>query len=180
MTLLQPVGAWASSLAQGDLQFITSVTGSAASAINVSGCFSATYDHYLVMRNLLGSVVNVRCDVRLRSGSTDDSAANYRQQYVDATSTTVTGARATAQTNWQAGLGYTETTSIGVAALWISNPFAAVRTTGWANQSANVTGNIELLSWAYEHDLASSYDGVSLVAAGGTITGTVYVYGLKV
>lgn len=180
MTLLQPVGAWASSLAQGDLQFITSVTGSAASAINVSGCFSATYDHYLVMRNLLGSAAGNRCDVRVRASSTDDSGANYRQQYVDAGSTTITAARATAQTTWQAALGYTETTSIGFAQLWISNPFGSVRTTAWSNQSATVTGNIELLSWVYEHDLATSYDGFSVIPSAGTITGTVYVYGLKV
>lgn len=181
MTLFHALGPLAASIpAGGDLQFITSVTGSAASAINIDNCFSASYDHYLILRNLLGSAAGNNIDIRLRSASTDASGANYRWQNVYASSTTVAGSRSTGVTAFGYGFGYTEATSIGTCQTWISNPFAAVRTTLWTNHSSTVTGNIFCQSIVGEHDLTTSYDGLSVIPGSGTITGTIYVYGLKV
>lgn len=180
MTLFHALGPISSSLAQGDLEFITSATGSATSAINVNNCFSAAYDHYLVMRNLLGSAADNKVNIRLRSGSTDETGANYRHQYIFAASTSISSFRSTGLTSWEEGLGYTETTSIGFAQTWISNPFAAVRTTAWCNVGYQQTSTISALSQVHEHDLTTSYDGFSVIPSAGTLTGTVYVYGLKV
>jgi len=171
---------WGSLLASGDLQFITSASGSAASSISINGCFSAAYDHYLVMRNLLGSAGGVSLDVRLRVSSTDASGANYRTQGLSASDATIGGARYTGDTSFRNVLGYTEATSIGFSRLWISNPFAAVRTTAWSDHSVSVTGSLSLQSFVYEHDLATSYDGLSIIPASGTVTGSLYVYGLAV
>lgn len=180
MTLFHGLGPISSSLASGDLQFITSATGSAASSISVSGCFSASYDHYLVMRNLLGSAAGNNLTVRLRSGSTDETGANYRMQEVYASSTTITGGRSTAQTSWLSAFGTTETTSIGFAQLWISNPFAAVRTTAWSNFGYTYTTGPTIDSQVLAHDLATSYDGLTVLPSAGTLTGSIFIYGLKV
>lgn len=151
----------------------------AVSSVSIDGCFSASYTHYLVVRNLLGSAGDVALGVRLRVSSTDASAADYRDQYVDASSTSVTGARATGATSWTAAMGYTEATAFGLLLLRISNPFETVRTTAWADRSNDADGNIVLNRRVYEHDLTTSYTGLTILAASGTITGSVTVYGLK-
>jgi hypothetical protein len=181
MTLFQAFGPFASSGGvRGDLQFITSASGSAVSSISINNCFSASFSHYLVMRDLLGSSNQSSQQIRLRASSTDDSGANYRHQYVYADSTTVASARATAQTSWYWGVGNAETTSIGFSRTWISNPFEAVRATAWNDMSFAATATIGIQSAVFEHDTASSYDGFTVIPSAGTITGTIYVYGLAV
>jgi hypothetical protein len=161
------------------LRFITSASGSAVSSISINNCFSASFSHYLVMRDFLSSSANNNVSLRLRASSTDDSAANYRRQQLDADSTSIAGARATGETSWVGALGITETTSMGFARWWISNPFEAVRTTAWVDASYLPTGNIQSTTRVYEHDTASSYDGFTAIPGAGTITGTIYVYGLR-
>lgn len=155
------------------------VTFSGSSAVNIDGCFSATYTHYMVTRNLLGSGAGNYLDVRLRVSGSDDSGTNYRQQYVWATSTSISGARATGQTYWGAAFGATEATAIGYGALRISNPFEAVRTTAWADMSTTATGNIDLYRFVYAHDATTSYTSMSVIPRAGTVTGTIRVFGLK-
>lgn len=171
---------WGNLLASGDLQFITSASGTTAASISIDGCFSAAYDHYLVMRNVLGSVDTANLNVRLRVASADDSGANYRNQYVFSSSTSVSGARATGGTFFDRLLGYTEVTSFGFSRTWISNPFGAVRTTAWTDEGYDHDGSIAMLSVVQEHDLTTSYDGFTVIPGSGTITGSVYVYGLAV
>lgn len=167
-------------LASGDLQFITSATGTAVASISVNDCFSASFDHYLVMRNLLMSSAGNYIYVRLRVGGADASGTDYRYQYVNASAASVTGSRGAAASSWPFALGYGEATTIGFSQLWISNPFAAVRTTAWTNHSNAVTGNIELQSVVHEHDLATSYTGFTAVPNVGTVTGDIAVFGLAV
>lgn len=165
----------------GDLQFITAASFTAQSSVSINGCFSAAFDHYLVTRNLLGSTAAVGLTVRLRAGGVDDTAGNYRRQYIEAQSTSVAGARATAEGSWGGVLGgYTEATSCGFYRLWISNPHGTVRTTAWADASYLATGNITAYSAVGEHDLTTAYDGITFIPASGTITGSLYVYGVKV
>lgn len=180
MTLFHGLGPFASSLSSGDFDFITSASFTTQASVSIDGCFSAGYDHYLVMRNLLGSVANADLDVRLRVSGTDASGADYRWQRVYADSTTVGGSRATGATSAAHALGYTETTSFGFSRTWISNPFAAVRTTFWTDHSYDADANIYLCSRVQEHDLTTSYDGFTVTPSVGTITGSLYVYGLAV
>lgn len=171
---------WGNLLASGDFDFITSASGTTVSSLSIDGCFSAGYDHYLVMRNFLGSVAGTNVDVRLRVGGVDASGADYRYQYLFPSGAGVSGARATGQTLFTSALGYAEAASNGFAALYLSNPFQAVRTTGWTNCSYNMTGNIDMFSFVREHDATTSYDGFTVIPASGTITGSIYVYGLAV
>lgn len=171
---------WGNLLASGDFDFITSASGTAVASISIDNCFSAGYDHYLVMRNLLGSTGGDWCNIRLRVGGVDASAADYRWQLVQASTTTVAGSRSTGQTSFVRSLGYNQATSYGFARAWISNPFAAVRTTAWSDHDEQPSGNISINSYVYEHDLATSYDGMSLTTNSGTFTGSIYVYGLAV
>lgn len=153
---------------------------SAVSSVSIDNCFSATYTHYLVVRNLTGSADDSGIDIRLRVGGVDATAADYRHQRVDANSTTITGARVTGDTDFQYALGWTEPGVFGFAQCRLSNPFEAVRTTAWSDMSFIADGNIRLMRVVYEHDLTTSYDGLTVYPAdGGTITGSITVYGLK-
>jgi hypothetical protein len=181
MTLFQAFGPFASSGGvRGDLRFITSASGSAVSSISIDNCFSTSFSHYLVMRDLLGSAATNDLTVRLRASGADDTGANYRSQFVQGSSTVVSGARSTAATSWSGGLGLTEATSMGFVRMWVSNPFEAVRTTAWTDYGGVHTGNIALVSTVLEHDTASSYDGFTVIPSAGTITGSIFVYGLAV
>lgn len=156
----------------GEVSFTTQ------SSVSIDNCFSATYTHYLVVRNLLGSSGDVALGVRLRVSATDASGADYRDQYVNASSTTIAGARATGATSWTAALGYTEATAFGFEQLRVSNPFETVRTTAWCDRSSDADGSIVLDRRVYAHDLTTSYDGITVIPASGTITGSIKVYGL--
>lgn len=165
--------------AAGNFDFITSASGTAVSSLSVENCFSASYSHYLVMRDLLGSSAAIDLNVRLRVGGSDASGANYRYQVNDAYNTVVDGSRTTGATSWARPLMQTEATTFGYAAFWIANPFEAVRTTGWSNAGYQYTGNISLRHAVYAHDLETSYTGLTVLPASGTITGTIWVYGVK-
>lgn len=158
---------------------ISTTSFSAASTVNVDNVFSAAYTHYLVVRNLSGVAAGNSITMRLRVAAADDTGANYRYQYVNASATLTAGARVTAATSWSdAALGVTETTAIGYAMLRVSNPFDTVRTTAWTDTSNIATGNILLSRYVWAHDLATSYTGFSLICA-TNMTGNVTVYGLK-
>ena len=185
MTLFQALGPFAASgSGMGDLEFITSTTFSAASTVSVDNCFSSRYTHYLMLRDVSGTVAQNIIQARMRVGGVDASAANYRQQSLTGSSTTVSGARATGNTAFNPLLGYVEATSIGLVQAWMSNPFQAVPTTAVVRHTQAATGNIVAEYLLLAHDLSTSYDGISfLVAQGGgastgTITGTIYIYGL--
>lgn len=172
------INAKAADSSQG-LYLITSQSFSAASSVSVNNCFSTTYSQYLIMRTLLGSVIDQNINVRLRVAGTDDSGTNYRRQVLSADSTTVAGVRATGETSWVSALSYTETVAIGVAQLWVSNPFDAARTTAYGVAGYDHDANIAIYQRVMAHDLATSYDGFSFYPSSGTITGTIRVYGLK-
>lgn len=166
-------------MAKKGLVFISKTSFSGSSAVNIDNCFSATYVHYLVRANFSASAALNGVHVGLRAAGTTTTAANYRRQQLGASSTTISGARATGETAWQNALGYTEATSIGYRELWISNPFDAARTTSWGDMSYDVTSSIAMYPTVFAHDLATSYDGFSATPAGGaTITGSISVFGL--
>jgi hypothetical protein len=161
------------------LRFITSTTFTAASSVSIDGCFSADYQHYLIMRDLLGSSALANLNVQLRAAGSTATAANYRQQYLSVSGGSVVGGRVTGMSQWFYGLGYTENPSYGFSRTWISNPFEAVRTTAWSDHTY-AANEPNMQSVVYEHDLATSYDGFTVNVVGATnMTGSIYVYGLK-
>lgn len=151
----------------------------AQSSVSTDNCFSATYTHYVVYYRYSGSAAGFGLGMRLRTGGADASGSNYRRQVVDASNTTITGARATGATSWPAILGIQHSDSLTSGYTRISNPFEAVPTTAWADFGYSMTGNIVLRRDVYAHDLTTSYSGFTAIAESGNVTGTITVYGLK-
>jgi hypothetical protein len=99
-----------------------------------------------------------------------DSAANYVQQELDSTSTTV-ASRSFTRTEQR--LIYGNSTNKGAANVTLFDPFLAAQTIavsygGSGDINNNVTGR---------HTDSTSYDGITILASTGNITGTIRVYG---
>jgi hypothetical protein len=160
------------------LVFITKSTFSAQSSVSIDNCFSATYIHYLITSDLLGSAADNGISARLRASGSDNSSSQYRRQLIYASSTTISGVRATGATFWDSAFGYTETAAFGFRILWLSNPFDAVRTTAWNDSSYDADGNINVESRVLSNDATTSYDGITFFPNSGTMTGNISVFGL--
>ena len=173
MVLLSPTsitnsGGSASIGTNGQVTF-TSVT-----SLSLNGVFSATYDNYMIsMRNVGTGGNNVHG--RLRASGTDASGSNYVWQYLDVDSTTVSAGRFT-DSKWRVALEYT--TQRGGDTVHIYGPFLAQPT---AYRLINVAGyqSAGLFDAAGTHSLSTSYDGITFITTGSTITGAVQVYGIR-
>lgn len=165
-------------MAKSGLVFITKSTFTTQSSVSINNCFTSSFTHYLVKRNLVGSVDQSNLNVRLRAASTDASGTNYRRQRLFVSDGTLDAFRGTGENVWNYPLGVAESATFGYAEMWVSNPFEAVRTTAWGDLSARASSNIDLYANVYAHDLTISYDGFSVIPSSGTITGSISVFGL--
>jgi hypothetical protein len=110
---------------------------------------------------------------RLRSG-TDDNTSNYRTSRLDQGSTSVTGSRNLNQTLWE---NVFIPTVFSHNVLELSNPFQTTHTSGSCVRVQAPNGDIAQTLFSTGISTSLSYDGFSLINLGGTITGTVLVYG---
>ena len=156
----------------GGLVFIQKGTFSASTAVNVNSCFSSTYDNYRILVKVTGaSVVNGEVRLRLRSGTTDNTTANYNSQRLYAQGTSVGGSATTNQTSSVMG---PQNTALSWNITDMASPFLAENTLYATVAMYNQT-NID--NWAGAHKVASSFDGFTMFPDSGNITGEVWVYG---
>jgi hypothetical protein len=150
------------------------VSFTSASAISLNNVFSSTYDNYAI---ILDSNPSTTLDLsfRFRTSGTDNSNANYQKQQIFTTSTTVAGARIANATSL--GLLGTMTTRTFFN-LIIVNPSLSL------NTGLNVTLNADYSSatpyLAIQSNSFNSntiFDGFTIIASTGNITGSVSVYG---
>lgn len=146
------------------------VTFSGASSVSLNSCFSSTYDNYRILINVTGSADD-NTNFRLRVGGVDNStASSYTRQFLRADSTTVSGGVLAQSFGF---LGDTFTTG-GTFAIDIFSPFLTTRT---KLLSHNFRAAGAILFIGVDHNQTVSYDGFTIIANSGTITGTARVYG---
>ena len=163
-------------LANSGLVYITQATLT-STAINIVGCFSATYDSYkFVFTNArLGAAAQIQ--FQMLNGSTPVTTATYnytRWGYNGAVVNTSTAGATFGSFGF-----YDSNTSNGSAEVF--SPFLA-KTTGAI--SANVYGGNSNLAYPEtnytQNTNGTSYDGIRLIAGGSTFfEGTVRVYGYR-
>jgi len=151
---------------------------SAVASQSINDVFSATYDNYRIVLDFSNANAgSALLTARLRVSGADNSTANYQTQYINAGSTTVSGARSTGATSWT--LAATTNTNIRSQVIAdISNPFltqvtAAIST---ANDSYN-SASQQFSLYSYSFNATTSFTGFSIIASTSNITGTVSVYG---
>jgi hypothetical protein len=164
------------SLSSG-LVLLNTTSFTAVASQSVNNVFSSTYDNYfLVLSELVGTTFD-NINMRLRKSGTDNTSNIYYRQVIEASATTLVGARIQA-TSFLLGV-IRDTTQIGFV-VQIQSPNVATQRTNLQNLSsysppANITMTVQTAS----HDLSSSadFDGFTLIPASGTMTGKVSVYG---
>lgn len=153
------------------------VTFTSATSISVNGCFSATYDNYLiVMRHNWPNSTSEGLYGRLRASGTDNSTANsyvYQQLYAD--NTTVAGARTTTN-RWRAS--DVATAQRSGTHFWFYGPFLAQPT---AFRSVCVTGRSDAFidDIAGTHNQSTAYDGFTFIVDSQSLNGALTIYGFS-
>jgi hypothetical protein len=176
--------AWVTKSAAGDIGQILISTASftTSAAVNVNSCFSATYDHYLVVLNVsaTSSFGTGSPLLRLRASTTDNSSSNYA--FTGGFVASSTGASMSLQrsnglmTSFQFDYGAIQ----GIAAnIRFIAPFLTQRT-AINSQSASALASNETTFCNINGTMSvtTSYDGFSIIPPAGTITGTLSVYGM--
>jgi hypothetical protein len=152
------------------------VTFSGTESISLNDIFSANYDVYFITSTLTGSTTNAYAQLRLRASNSDASGSDYVWGFIatnsGGTSFTLAGSGATSSNVTR------PSTTDSVVSFTITNPFLA-RKTIWSgttsyNDGATVT---PAAAMGGAHSLTNSYTGFTLLAASGTITGNIRVYG---
>ena len=149
------------------------VTFTAATSVSVNGCFTSTYDNYLVVTRHSSDTVFTYLRGRLRLAGTDAST-NYTVQYLWADSTSVTGGRSTPG---YGPFGVTSDEQRSGDHVYIYGP-ALAQPTAWRDVNACGETSAMIYDVACTHSTATAYDGFTIYPASGNITGALTVYGL--
>ena len=159
-------------LGAGALTLINTTTFSAVATQSFNSVFSATYDHYVIKGRVTTSANNF-IYFRVRSGTTDLTTSTYIRggYYVGA------GASVgfTAENNVTDTSAILASTSVDYGAIdaTIFNPFSANYTQYVSSGTGRFTSNFGGVV-----NNTTSYNGISLITGGGTISGTVSIYGV--
>jgi hypothetical protein len=155
------------------LVLLNTTSFSAVASQSVNDVFSATYLSYLILIDYSGTIDGSGVGMKLRvSGS--DATTNYNLQDNTINGTGVTASRATGGSGWDIHLAGNATRNL--ANIVLSSPFETRTTTGFATGSSCFS-TIMQRNYYMNNTNATSYTGFTLTPGGGTITGSVSVYG---
>jgi len=172
---------WAAPAAGSGLTLVTKSSFSAVTSHSLNNCFSATYDFYEIKIGFTASTgTGADLSYKLRASGTDNSS-NYAATFIYAFGATI-------GSNDNNGLGTDEFSCGAMGAATgqftsvhsrICNPHKSQVTTLFSDNSYGSALVFNGSNVGY-HNNTSSFDGITLIASSGTITGTIYVYGLAV
>jgi hypothetical protein len=148
---------------------------SAVASQSINDVFSTTYDNYLLLVEGVGSSASSDLNFRLRVGGADASGAtDYVRPalYNAQNSSTVANAGGAASSSGY--LGFTSNDRFVTNATFF-NPFLARRT---FENFQNYGANYQVFG-ATRHALTTSYTGLTLIIAAGTMTGVASIYGFN-
>lgn len=170
-------------LANSGLVYTGQATAAAGSTIlSLDNCFNSTYTNYVVVYNISGYGAGPLY-MRLRTGSGDDSAANYAwaRNYFRWDGGTWGGTGSMADTVWTVGYCGGSVTTIENN-VNIFNPNVAERTsynTNLVEISTAITNSYNMIANGQKQSI-TQFTGLSLIRSGAlTFGGTVTVYGYR-
>jgi hypothetical protein len=155
----------------------TSFSGVASQSIN--DVFSATYDNYRIILDVTDLTADGDVFAKLRVGGVDSSASYYSAGYGWLTS----GAQTSINISNDSRGFYMFSQDAGTDNIYgfvgdILKPFLAISTkfSGLGNGST-ATGVTAFLPVGGNHQVATSYTSLNLIASSGNMTGSISVYG---
>jgi hypothetical protein len=167
---------WATPASGGGITKILATTFSAVSSYTApANTFSATYNQYTILLEITSQSASTDNQLRLRSGSTDETSSNYTRQIIEGSSSSA-GASQSTTTFWNLGGSSTNTRFAYRADFF--NPFGTGQHLFLSQVfRLNSSSAFVLESQGGRLDTATSYDSFTLYPASGTITGRIAVYG---
>jgi hypothetical protein len=159
----------------GSLVFIKKVDFTAASTIDFSNSFSATYVNYILIGNYTATADGDLL-YRYRVSGADDSTSNYNMQVFDADSTNVTGGRIATGTNGRIGATLASGSRISNTTYFIA-PFLAQTKASRAENVRTTSTAITLSQIGTGFNAATSFTGLTIYPGSGTVTGTFAIFG---
>lgn len=153
---------------------IATVAFTAAATVNFNSVFSSTYDNYRLLINATGSTT-LGVHFRLRSGTIDNTAAEWDTQELTVNGTVISPVRTSGQTYALLNVAYTNGTS---SVNDIFSPFLAsyTRIVNTMNDTQSASEPIARF-YNSQNGQNTSFNGFTLYTSTGTMTGTATVYG---
>jgi hypothetical protein len=152
---------------------LSSVAFSGVASVSFpAGTFTATYDNYFITLDAT-TVNSTELYARLRISGTDASGTNYVRQYSYGS-----GASAAAQSGTDSGQQLTLNNFAGrkIVNMWVYKPFLAAETASLVNY---YNGDASTGQIACRHNLANSYDSLSIITFSGNFSGNYSVFGVN-
>jgi hypothetical protein len=157
----------------------TTFTGQ--SSFNVPNIFTSEYTNYLINFRFLAATANGGMNVQLSASGTA-AATNYNNMRVIAFgASSLISARSTAQTTFpvasQVGgvSGVYQWAQLQLSGPQLAQPTLMSVSGALQDGAAYITPDVEIFNG--NHSTTTAYDGLTIIAASGTITGTYTVYG---
>lgn len=152
------------------------ITVSAVSAVSVNGVFSSTFDFNRINLNLTTSGA-ASLTVTLRVAGTD-AATNYDRQSLVGSSAAASASQTLAATSWTINSAIAGAKHSGNIDLFdAGNAVATTGTSAIASVDNPMTTSASYRAWALGHRTATAYDGFTITASTGTISGKISVMG---
>jgi hypothetical protein len=152
------------------------VTFTGVTSVSLNAVFSSTYENYLIVITVLGSIPD-NISIRFRTAGTDNTSSTYAHQRLIVDGASVTAGRATAQTKsiW----GNVGTASAAVNQILIGTPFDATKITSGrsACSSSYLSAFIQESAFVFSSNV--SFDGFTILPDSGNMTGVVRCYGYQ-
>jgi len=154
---------------------------SAVSSVTADNVFTSSYANYLILFSYGGSAGAIT-NFNLRASGVNATGANYSYQGIQANGTSITAARTTNNTGFDAGSANGSDTSTAIITLFQPQIAAGTNIQSSYNYSGGNFATPVNQEMKGNHSLANSYDGFAFSPGSGTITGsyTVYGYGVTV
>ncbi len=173
LSLITPTSIAATS-GSGTISATGTVSFTSASAISLNGCFTSTYDNYYLSIKFTPSTA-ITATIRFRTNGTDNSSSTYKyimKNFSSAASDETYISRTGTSSELNRETGTTQISWEGV----LRNPMIATQTLLNLTGTGSV-GNYFLNATGFDN--TTLFDGFSLIASTGNITGTIRVYGYK-
>jgi hypothetical protein len=153
------------------------VTFTAATTININGCFTSSYDNYLIVFRSDDSANGQGFYFRMRLSGTDATGTNYTFQELSADNNTVAGSRTSSANYGMSHIGGQEPYGVH---MYFYGPALAQPTARRSVAAPAFSGAAPtaIYDHAVTHSLSTAYDGLTLYPSSGTATGALCVYGL--
>jgi len=153
------------------------VSMAASPSASLNTCFTSAFDNYRIEIDIPTTSTALAVTFVFRLAGVDVTTANYDSQTIQAQSVTATVVQALAATSWSLAAATREIHRITVE---LTRPATATPTLGFIHSLSTpnpMTSTAATVDRGLLHRLTTAYDGFTITASTGTMTGSIRVYG---